>query len=179
VQGNTHRRGKWALSRNFVDGIKLLNDCDYIISIPDDVIINQRLYEVINKTYKYIAGDVKAITYFKDKRRNIWGGVDDGVYNDWFNYVSCCDGFLILARRETYQAMIKSVNEEEAEAQKSTMVWRNANKYLSAFKIIEYKESLAQHIGNSYSAMVGAPRNKERYIYAKDVNIFTKPEILR
>ena len=178
VIGHTLRYGKWALNRNFLEGISALKDCDFIISIPDDVIINQHLFEVIKKTYKYLAGNVKAITYFKDVRRDIWGGVSGGQFNDWFNYVSCCDGFILLASRETYTAMIQRVDEKAAEAGHTTMVWRNANNYLAGYKILEYKESLAQHIGNSFSAMVGAPRNTERYIYAKDINLFNKPGVL-
>ena len=178
VQGNGARRGKWALSRNFLDWLRGLSDCDFIISIPDDVLINQHLFEVIKNTYKHLTGNVKAITYFKDVRRDIWGGVSGGQFNDWFNYVSCCDGFILLASRETYTAMIQRVDEKQAEAGHTTMVWRNANKYLADYKIIEYKESLAQHIGNSFSAMVGAPRNTERYIYAKDINLFNKPGVL-
>lgn len=184
VRTNTIRRGKWSLSKNFVDGVKQFchegETWDYIISIPDDVLVNKYIFEAIYRSVYLFDDEVRAITFFKDNRRDIWGkGISEGiVYNPHFKYAPSCDGFMLLSRTDDYRAMIKPVDEREAQAQGSTLVWRNVNKYLKKYAILEYNESLAQHIGNSYSAMVGAPRNKERYIYAHDVNLFNMPKIL-
>jgi len=173
--------GKWALSKNFVEGIIQLAECDYVISIPDDVLLNPWLFETIAVTMDliYIQHNIKAVTYFRDTRGAIWDVGSSGEFDEFFNYAPCCDGFMLLATWITYNEMIKEVDEAEAKEKHSTLVWRNANKYLADYDILEYKESLAQHIGNPFSSMTNSPRNKERYIYAKDVNLWRKPKILK
>ena len=168
--------GKWALSKNFVEAIIHACECDYIISIPDDVLLNPWLFEVIEKALEYN----RIMTFFKDTRGNIWNHeYNKNGFNKYFDYAPCCDGFLLLATWDTYNTVIKEVDEDEAKSKHSTLVWRNANKYLVDYDILQYKESLAQHIGNPFSSMTNSPRNKERYIYAKDVNLWRKPLILK
>ena len=176
-------QGKWNLGNNFREALTYMHDCKYVISIPDDMLLNPYLFEIIDYDLQdaSIWEHADAITYFRDTRGNIWGNDISGkdLDIDHYNVAPCCDGFLLLAKYETYKNMMGWINPAEAESKGSTLVWRNCNKYLREGVILQYEQSLAQHIGNPFSSMVGAPRNKERYIYGENVNLFEKPEVLK
>ncbi len=173
------RWGKFALGQNFKQAMSHLHDTKYILFTPDDAIYNPYLIDVVKKCYQYFKDrSVKAITFFKDSRGTVWKGFEKkGIYNQFFEIHGCTDGFLTLFETNS----IKKFNWNKIKpTESSTRVWYTISSFLSVNKILLYDESLAIHLGNVKSAMLGGvTRSEKKYICAEDLNLWTKPKILQ
>jgi len=176
---NEKRKGKWFLAKNFLQGLSEMKDCEYILSCPDDVLLNPWIFEAINVSLPLLE-KVSGITFFKDIRANMWNLIPNhgNRYDNHFNRCGSCDGFLLVCKNKVFNEMVEDIDPDFARAQKATLIWRYANKNHLKGDILEYKESLSQHIGNPFSAMTNETRKLERFIYARDVNLWRKPDIL-
>ena len=178
------RWGKWSLGRNFCNGLEYLNDCEYIFFIPDDTIYNKYLFDVVRKSFEYFSDNIKAISFWHDNREVVFNILKNTKnyqkFNKDFHHINFTDGFLILFKRDfVYNNLNFYIDPDIAKSKNSTLVWSTISKCLKNFNIISYNETLAEHIGNDNSSMIGnIPRNPKRLIHAKNLNLWGKPKIL-
>ena len=178
---NEKRKGKYYLSHNWKDALCYSQDCEYIMSIPDDVLVNPWMFQVIEQCLDYMQ-NFDFLTFFKDTRKKCFGQQGYGMsIVRGFEEAPFCDGFMLLGSLEKFNTIILKQDVKHCAEIGSTGLWRSANEIIQAkqWKILCTKESLAQHIGNSFSSMTGEPRKLDRYIRADNVNLWDVPQILK
>jgi len=180
----THKErwGKWNLYKNFKQGLENTKDCEYIFFTPDDVIYNRYLFDVIRKSFQFFSNEIKCITFWEDNRGILWNNLSKnfGKFNEYFDYINCTDGFLVLFPQHFVSKLSWNINSKIAQKVGSTKIWGKISEQLQKYNIIRHIETLAEHLGNLQSAMLGNKERKlERYIYALNLNLWHKPKILR
>jgi len=170
--------GKARYSKTLKELVEGVSDCKYVLFMPDDIIINPYLLKVIEKSYKYLKGDIKVLNFMIDSRavksphgKQIY--YDIAEYDEWFTRVIWTDGFLALMKYET----IAGLRFENKATVEGSNTWPIINKQLVDYKQLRLKESLCLHIGNVCSIMNSAER-KYAPIRSIKVNINNKPKIL-
>ena len=169
--------GKTRYSKTLQECVESLSDCKYILFMPDDIIVNSYLFQVIEKCYKYFKGDIKVLNLMMDSRsvkspygKKIYFDIAD--HDKYFTEVGWTDGFLALMEYKTI-AGIKFENKANAEGSNT---WPVINRQIDG-KQLRLKESLCLHIGNICSIMNSRERECAP-IRSVKVNINRKPEIL-
>ena len=179
------RWGKWSLGKNFCQGLEHLTNCKYIYFTPDDAIYNRYMIDVVRHSFQYFKKKIKAITFWDDNRNVVFEVPKDysdfKKHDNFFRYVRFTDGFFILFERDfVYNELTFYRNPERAQKLGSTLVWGGISKQLRGYDILMYVETLGEHIGNYNSSMIGNIRRKDdRFIFARNLNLWKKPEILK
>lgn len=170
------RYGKNRFCDTLTDGIKACSNCDYIFFMPDDIIINPYIFEVIKKAYTIIKEKVAVITFFIDSRTSKYKLYTVGKpYKKYYNIINAIDGFLCLFKRDIFDGIeLKSCSDKSGSG-----TWTNLCRKLNLkdYFFLQFNECLGEHIGNLSSMMNTNERNL-RKIYGIDVNIIDKPKIL-
>jgi len=144
--------------------------------MPDDGLYNKHLFDVVKKSYKYLTKQIKCVTYWQDDRPSGRGKEIECSYNRFFNIIKYVDGFMLLFERE----YLDQLEIHGRTSPGGSSIWWNLQLQMQshAYKILGYKETLAEHIGNVESSMHPEAR-KRLQIFAKDLNLWEKPKILR
>jgi hypothetical protein len=179
---NYFNKGKEGYGSTLKKAFDELYNCKYVLFLQPDIIINKYLFDVIKKSYKYFNNDVKCIDFFMDNRsdreciyfRQKYKHL--GSYRKYFHYIKGIDGTLLLFERDFIE---KNFDFKHTATDLGSMVWQHLNQYFwdNNKKVIQYNESLAEHIGNNDSALNPSKR-KEYPIYAYKLNLFSKPKII-
>lgn len=180
AQGNTEiirhnfTYGRDRYHETIQQGLAAAHDCRHIMFMPDDGLYNPWLFEVVKNSIKYLTGQIKCITFWRDDRPSGRGSETDGEYNKYFDVLKYVDGFMLLFEREYLDGL---------EIHGRTMpggssIWWNIQLQMRShnYKILGYKETLAEHLGNVDSAMHPTTR-REMPIYAMGLNVWDKPRI--
>ncbi len=163
--------------KTLYEGIEFSSDCEYTMLTANDLLYNPYLIDVVIESTKMFKVDnVKCISFWQDHRRKYKDRYKDkGEFNKYFNVSGFVDGFLTLFQTD-FMSKLKWEVQTDPNIDTSG-VWQNINKQLEPYTILEYTESLAEHIGNIKSSMHIEQRSKEP-LYSENTNLFKKPRIL-
>jgi ADP-heptose:LPS heptosyltransferase len=179
---NSENKGRLGYPYTMYRAWNQLYDCKYILTMPDDALINPYAYEVFKKSYKYFGPDVKCINFFRDSRKERPYTEYDKFffhtepYDKYFEISTGVDGFACLFENK----FLKTVNWNAPSTENKTNVWRNFFNQLKGYKNLLYKESLCSHIGNIFSIMWANKDGGRRTLSIEglNVNLWDKPLIL-
>jgi len=172
--------GKKKFSKTIKDGVDALSESEYILFMPDDIIVNPYLFDVIKCSYKYFKGKMQCISYMADTRaipvrgfKSLYTPIKE--HDKYFDRVEWADGFLTLYKNDTLKKL-KFHNNATGEG---SGFWTKINEQLKSKGIIQlrYKESLCLHICSDTSKM--NPEEREvKPIQTIECNLLSKPKIL-
>jgi len=171
--------GMYKYYQSIFEALKLMYDCNYVLFSANDILYNPYIFQVIRRSYHLFNDNIKCIEYWIDSRSRYKDGYKSiKKFNSYFDTVLETDGFLSLFDRY----FISHLNWDEIRQridrrEDSSFVWKFINEQLRNFKILRYKESLCQHIGNIKSSMHIRQREIESLVGLK-CNLFKKPKIL-
>lgn len=164
------------LSKTFRRGLDLCKDCDYVLLIPDDVVFNPYFYEAVLTATKWL--DRYSICCMMEDTRGGLFGIDVVLKkNDGYHVTTHADGFGVLMSRKTVDRLDWKINEKEAVETDRSLIWRSIS-YQARGNIIALDESLMEHVGNLYNATLKKEKSDSKKIYAINLNLFERPEIL-
>lgn len=182
AQGNTqiiHHNFTYARDRyheTIKDGLEAASDCRYVMFAPDDGLYSPWLFDVVKKSLQYLQKQIKCLTFWKDDRSSGRGSETEGEYDRHFDILKYMDGFMVVFEREYLDGL---------EIHGRTMpggssIWWNIQLQMKShsFKILGYKETLAEHLGGMKSSMHPQAVRDAQPIWARDLNIWRKPKIL-
>lgn len=178
--------GQWGHWKTLKLGFDNCRQCDYIFFTPPDSVWNPYILEVLKKSFSYLKGDIKTLSYFKDTRNDkekctegyrqapaYW---ETAYYDGYYQEVRHFDGFGNLFKSDYLEKLIWDVESPKNKNRGASWTWFR-EQILADGKALRYMECLAEHTGNINSAMNSDIRIKQP-LYAIDPMLIEKPHIL-
>jgi cyclopropane fatty-acyl-phospholipid synthase-like methyltransferase len=163
------------------DGFNELMDCEYILNLQEDVNFNPMFYDVLKKSVKYFDNDeIKAITFFRDSRLDDPDAEGMKIktlkeHDRYFDEIETIDGLCVMLAKDFIINMDWNIKPTESR----TMIFRSISLQLLNYKTLCCKESLVTHTGNTDSKFWAENGKRSFDIYALNLNLFNKPDILK
>jgi hypothetical protein len=181
ILNNNINKGRLGYPYSLYRAWNQLYNCKYILTMPDDAILNRYTYQVLKKSYKYFGKDIKCITFFRDGRaKTPYSEYDKEFfhtepYDKYFDISTGVDGFLCLFEN----AFLKTMDWNAPSTEKKTNFWRHFHWQLKEYKNLLYKETLCIHVGNISSIMWTNKEGRRLLnIEGLNVNLWDEPLIL-
>jgi len=163
------------------ESYEALKDCEYIVVIPDDVIMNNYIYDALKKGIEYFKDSkIKCLSFFRDSREKDMSHSESDeyfkpirAYDDYFNVTGGVDGLGVLFRF----SFLDQLDWKAPSTEKQTQIWRHIKKQFKKGNVLTCKESLFEHIGNIDSKFWTASRRLVK-IWGLCFNQWRRPAML-
>lgn len=158
-------------------GMTQCEGCSHILFVPDDVIYNPFFGKAIEKAAEKL-NKFKAVAFMEDTRGPLFGlDLPHNKVDGGYHTTGHVDGFGILMTIDTAKGLDWNINMDEANKLGRSLIWRSISNQLRG-QIIATDESLIEHIGNFCNATLKKEKAEAKKIYAVNLNLFNRPEIL-